>query len=254
MYARLQRDWGNSFVEVAGYVSRNDRADWHAILEHHPQFFIKVVEEFGRQAMLVASNTRSPRFQKASLTVVKDAIAQVQKRGAAGQDLLERGMGALGVLPNDTEAGRALMTAFIEAGVDLNTPRSDNNGLTHFMAFAKEKVPSLTRWLRDTHGGNCFLKDENGWTALDWAANNGHIGAAQLLMETGVDPYRPTPRRPSDRPDRVHGTPAETLSVTYGVEPSTIEAWVAAGRARLIVQQAQVTPVVSPVPRRRPSP
>lgn len=31
-------------------------------------------------------------------------------------------------------------------------------------------------------------KDEGGWTCIVWAADNGHVETAQLLLQLGADP------------------------------------------------------------------
>jgi ankyrin repeat protein len=72
----------------------------------------------------------------------------------------------------------------------LEVNRPDGDKKTELHKAATDGKTDLVRYLlwRDTAGRNIINeKDNKGWTALDWAADNGHAGVVKQLFEGGAN-------------------------------------------------------------------
>lgn len=82
------------------------------------------------------------------------------------------------------EAARRLLAA--GAWVDA----ADEGGYTALMLAASNNQPALVRLLKE-HGADLNHTEPGlGWTALIWAAKQGHREAVEALLRLGADPQR----------------------------------------------------------------
>lgn len=75
----------------------------------------------------------------------------------------------------------------LEHGCDPNVRTSSGATPLIVAAGAGQDMPSM-RMMLDTPGSNVECTDQNGCTALIYAARGGHLSATQLLLERGASP------------------------------------------------------------------
>ncbi|MDI6727892.1 MAG: ankyrin repeat domain-containing protein [Thermodesulfovibrionales bacterium] len=72
----------------------------------------------------------------------------------------------------------------LDKGADINA--KDNNGWTALIWAAREGKTDAINFLIN-NGADVYVKDNMGWTALMRAVTNGHTSAIELLISKGVD-------------------------------------------------------------------
>ena len=114
----------------------------------------------------------------------------------------------------------AMVKMLVEAGLDVNTPRSDRNSEGPLSDAARNGCVEVARWLLE-HGANVGVGDGKYWTPLSSAVVSGSLEMVQLLLEHGADVHASfgfPPKKPR-MPQR--GDMAQLLR-SYGVaEPES---------------------------------
>ncbi len=81
----------------------------------------------------------------------------------------------------------SLITALLTDGADLEATLVDYHGATALMLAAERDLADLAGRLLQA-GAKPNTRDQNGDTALNWAAYYGHFATARVLLDGGADP------------------------------------------------------------------